>query len=141
MNARRLAAGAKPVIKVPVNGMQLQIVDLHKHLGGETTTSGSLMPLATSRRKQALAAYAPLAMIVFGSPHLSLDLKQWMFQTLAFSMLLFNLHVVEPSRRMLTILNDVYLRGRRQMHGACRFGPGGEPDRTCRERTKTASLD
>ena len=121
MNARRLVAGAKPVITVPVNGMQLQIVDLYKHLGGEITVSGSLMPLATSRRKRALAAYAPLAMKVLGSPHLSLDLKQWMFQTLVLSRLLFNLHVVVPSRRMITILNDVYLRGHRRMHDACRF--------------------
>jgi hypothetical protein len=139
MNARRPVAGAKPVITVPVNGMQLQIVDLYKHLGGEITVSGSLMPLATSRRKRALAAYAPLAMKVFGSPHLTLDLKQWMFQTLVLSRLLFNLHVVVPSRRMLTILNDVYLRGHRRMHDTCRFGPGGESDRTFRERTERAS--
>ena len=76
--------------------------------------SGSLVPLAMSRRRRALAAYAPLAMKVFGSAHISLDLKLWMFQTLVMSRLTFNLHVVVPTKRFITTLNDAYLRGMRR---------------------------
>ena len=141
LRARRPAAFATPRISVPGSNSILHIVSVYKHLGGEITAAGSLVPLAHGRRKRALAAYSPLAMKIFGSLQLKLDLKQWMFTTLVMSRLVFNLHVVVPSRRFLIILNDVYLRGHRRMHDACRIDKECESDLAFRVRTLTPSID
>ena len=141
LRARRPSLGEPPVIAVPSSTDLLHIVSEYKHLGGEITASGSLVPLASGRRKRALAAYAPLAMKIFGSEFLDLGLRQWLFNTLVMSRLLFNLHVVAPSRRLLTILNDVYLRGHRRMHNSIRVEGGGETDLGFRTRTRTPSID
>ena len=81
MRAWRPTPGAKPSISVPNSDSILNIVSSYRHLGGEIAVSGSLVPLAMSRRRRALAAYAPLAMKVFGSANISLDLNLCMFQT------------------------------------------------------------
>ena len=141
LRARRPAPSAPPRILVPGCSSVLHVVMAYKHLGGEITAAGSLVPLANGRRKRALAAYSPIAMKVFGSRHVTLDLKQWMFTTLVMSRLVFNLHVVVPNRRFLIILNDVYLRGHRRMHDACRTGDDCESDLAFRERTGTPSID
>ena len=72
---------------------------------------------------------------------MSLDRKQWMFTTVVLSRLVFNLHVVVPSRRFLIILNDVYLRCHRRMRDVCRTGDDCETDLAFRERTGTPSID
>ena len=141
LRARRPSPSAPPRILIPGCSSVLHVVTAYKHLGGEITTAGSLVPLAHGRRKRALAAYSPIAMKVFGSRHISLDLKQWMFTTLVMSRLVFNLHVVVPNRRFLIILNDVYIRGHRRMHDACRTGDDCETDLAFRERTGTPSVD
>ena len=141
LRARRPAAFEPPRIVVPGSPSVLHIVSVYKHLGGEITAAGSLVPLAHGRRKRALAAYSPIAMKIFGSPQLQMDLKQWMFTTLVMSRLVFNLHVVVPSRRFLIILNDVYLRGHRRMHDACRINGDCESDLAFRVRTGTPSID
>ena len=141
LRARRPTPSEPPRIIVPGSSSALHVVTAYKHLGGEITAAGSLVPLAHGRRKRALAAYSPIAMKVFGSRHLTLDLKQWMFTTVVMSRLVFNLQVVVPSRRFLIILNDVYIRGHRRMHDACRIGDGCESDLAFRERTGTPSID
>ena len=141
LRARRPAPFEPPRIMVPGSTAVLHTVSVYKHLGGEITAAGSLVPLAHGRRKRALAAYSPIAMKVFGSPQLKIDLKQWMFTTLVMSRLMFNLHVVVPSRRFLIILNDVYLRGHRRMHDACRINEECESDLMFRVRTGTPSID
>ena len=139
--ARRPPGGGPLSIPIPGTASTLSVVSQYKHLGGEIAASGSLVPLAQGRRRRALAAYAPLAMKVFGSCNIVLDLKQWLFQTLIMSRLMYNLHVVVPTRHFVSILNDVYMRGHRRMHGATRAGPGGETDLEFRERIRLPSLD
>jgi hypothetical protein len=64
-----------------------------------------------------------------------------LFQALVLSRLLYCTHVVVPTRRFLTTLNDVYMRGNRRIHDAVRAGPGVETDLQFRQRTRTPSLD
>ncbi|CAK0879178.1 unnamed protein product, partial [Prorocentrum cordatum] len=139
--ARRRAPGGPLCIQLPSTDDVLHVVPLYKHLGCELALSGSLIPLGQSRRKKALAAYAPLAMKLFGSQQVDYSLKCWMFTTLVMSRLLFNLHIFVPTAPFLSLLNDVYMRGYRRMLGAPRFGPGAGSDLSFRSVHRIPSID
>ena len=66
LRARRPSHSAPPRVQIPGCRSVLHIVTAYKHLSGEITTAGSLVPLAHGRRKRALAAYNPIALKVFG---------------------------------------------------------------------------
>ena len=52
-----------------------------------------------------------------------MDLGKWLFIALAMSRFAFNLRTVVPTKRFISILNDVYMRGERRLLDAFRAGP------------------
>ncbi|CAK0862941.1 unnamed protein product [Prorocentrum cordatum] len=95
---------------------------------------------ANHLRQQAAMSYGPLASKVFGSVVMDASLKIWLMHSLVLSRLLFNVHVVVPTRRYLQVLNGMYMRVLRRVGDAPRFGHS-ETDLEIRTRLKQPSLD
>ena len=72
LNALRPTPSQPPSVQMPGSDERMTVVTDYKHLGGEIDGAGSLIPLARSHRKNAMAAYAPLATKVFGSRQVTL---------------------------------------------------------------------
>ena len=100
----------------------LSIVNDYKHLGGYQTISGDLRKDARHKADVAMAAYAPIAVKVFGSSAIGLWLKLIFLHSLVSSKLLFNAHVVVPDVRYLKVLNRVYMRALRRISGHLNLG-------------------
>ena len=88
-----------------------------------------------------MSAYSPLAVKVFGSPHLGHWLKNALFQSLVNSTLLFNAHVRVLDGRALDVLNGVYMRVVRRITGHVRFEGGGLTDHEVRKVGCFPSID
>ena len=89
LEARRVLPQAKLGIKVPGCDSIIHAVGDYKHLGIIKQANGSDILDASHRCKSALGAYAPLAMKIFGSPHVSDSLKEIFSWSLVLSRLLF----------------------------------------------------
>ena len=87
-----------------------------------------------------MCAYCPLAMKAFGAEQITVYLKLQLLRSLVLSRLLFNLHTVIPTKRFLSVLNDVYMRAIRRIHG-CITREGGTTDKQARDDGKIPSID
>ena len=110
LHARRPAPGEPPSIPVPGCDLRLLVVHAYKHLGGEIRADGCVIDVAQGHRRAALGAYCPLATKVVGAAGIDLQLKLSLLHSLVMSRLTFNLHVLVPTVRFLSVLNDVYMR-------------------------------
>eukprot|EP00959_Pyramimonas_sp_CCMP1952_P090329 1890792-Pyramimonas_sp.AAC.1 len=63
-------------------------------------------------------SYGPLASKVFGWVVVEASLKIWLMHSSVLSCLLFNVHVVVPTRRYLQVLNGMYMRVLRRVGDA-----------------------
>ena len=88
-----------------------------------------------------MAAYSPLAVKLFGSPHLGHHLKLVFLQALIMSTLIFNAHVRVLDSRALSVLNAVYMRVVRRIVGQCRFDSSAVSDREVRKMAGVPSID
>ena len=84
--------------------------------------SGDTVADARYKASQAMAAYAPLAIKVFGSKVMWVSLKLALATSLVFSRLYYNAHVAVPTYRYLQVLNGPYMRVLRLTAGEVRFG-------------------
>eukprot|EP00973_Karenia_brevis_P002289 307810-Karenia_brevis.AAC.1 len=91
--------------------------------------------------KSALAAYMPLAIKIFGSPHVCDWLKQSSLWSLILSRLLSNSHIVAPTARYTKLLNTVYMRVLRRMCNHCRYGTKTIKDIDVRRKLSAPSID
>ena len=137
---RRPAPGKPPVVRVHAAALDLVVVSSYKHLGGDIAAVGGATALARHHRNSAMAAYGPLATKIFGAPQLPRELRRRLFVSLVLSRLLFNVHIVTPTRKLVSALNDVYMRGLRRLYDQCRYGHC-DSDRAFREVVREPSLD
>ena len=87
-----------------------------------------------------MAAYSPLAAVIFGSPAVKDWLKFLFMHSLCMSRLLFNTHVLVLEPKALAALNQVYMRMIRRIGGAMRFSKDCEEnDLRVRQRMKQHS--
>eukprot|EP00973_Karenia_brevis_P032839 4533990-Karenia_brevis.AAC.1 len=88
-----------------------------------------------------MGAYSPLAVKIFGSPHIGHHLKLIFKQALVLSTLIFNAHVRVLDGRCLSILNCVYMRVVRRIVNCCRFNSDTFCDLEVRKLARVPSLD
>lgn len=122
LQERRAGPDGSLVVAVPGTAFTIKIVDRYRHLGGVVCADRSVTADAQSKQRAAMAAYGPLAAKILASPRIDRDIKFNLMWSLVMSRLLFNAHVVVPTRRYLMTLNGVYMRGIRIISGCCRFG-------------------
>ncbi|CAK0884901.1 unnamed protein product, partial [Prorocentrum cordatum] len=127
-------------VAVPRPVVPLLAVTTEKHLVGAVGAAGAAAPGANHLRQQAAMSYGPLASKVFGSAVVGASLKIWLMHSWVLSRLLFNVHVVVPTRRYLQVLNGMHMRVPRRFGDAPRFGRA-ETDLEIRTRLKQPSLD
>ena len=127
-------------VAVPRPGVLLLVVNTYKCLGGVVSANGAAAPGANHLRQQAAMSYGPLASKVFGSAVVNASLKIWLLYSLVLSRLLFNVHVVVPTRRFLKVLNGLYMRVLRRIGDAPRFGHS-DTDLEIRMRLMQPSVD
>ena len=140
LRACRPSPDEPPVVAVPGSDVKLVVVDSYVHLGSPIAASGSTARLAQDHRINAMKAYAPLATKVFGALQVSLRLREFLLNALVLSRLLFNVHVVVPNKAFYRVLNDVYMRAVRRLHGQARFGDG-PTDLQVRMDARAPSID
>ena len=140
LQRRRVREDGSLAVEVTALGVQLLVVPRYCHLGGVISADGSLAAAAQHLRASAAKAYGPLACKIFGSSVVAPGLKLWFMSSLILSRLLYNTHVLVPSRRFMVVLNGVYMRVLRRVDGSPRFG-SVDPDLVVRERLKQPSID
>ncbi|CAK0834692.1 unnamed protein product, partial [Prorocentrum cordatum] len=89
LQRRRVLANGGLAVAVRALDVMLHVVTQYRHLGSH--------------------AYGPIACKVFGSCVIERDMKFRFMQSLILSRLLYNAHVVVPTRRFLIVLNGVYM--------------------------------
>eukprot|EP00973_Karenia_brevis_P022603 3110766-Karenia_brevis.AAC.1 len=103
-------------------GGRLTVVPGYKHLGSKVCADASVGEDAVLRSGSALAAFAPLAVRVFGSPKLDRHLKLQFAESLVFSRLFYSVATwANVSKFAVTQLNKVYMQTLRRIAGQCRF--------------------
>jgi hypothetical protein len=138
----RTRGNGKLVIKIPgVSDQVLHVVQHYKHLGGIISADGSLHKDAKHKVDAGMTAYSPIAMKVCGSPHMGTWLKLQFCDSLLMSRLCFNAHIVVPTPRYLTMLNQPYMRVLRRIAGHVRFSSGAIPDYQVRTLLAQPSID
>ena len=145
------AAAAPPEMKdemhVPVSlstgrSVRVCVVPSYKHLGSSVSGSGSLIAKAQNQAKSAMAAFAPLAKVIFGSQCVALLRKVNLAWSLVFSRLFFNVHTwSEFTCKPRSILEQVYMRVIRRIVGRPRFDAGAMPDNDVRMASGFPSID
>jgi hypothetical protein len=100
----------------------LRVVKEYKHLGSTITADGVENPEVLRRTRAANAAYAPIAITVFGNPGLPTWKRSELARSLVFSLLLFNVHVWSSiSAWAYAKLNGVYMKVLRRICGCVRY--------------------
>ena len=121
LQARRTGPDSSLVVAVPGTPHVITVVGKYKHLGGVTCADQSIAADAQCKRRAAAAAYGPLAVKIFASTKVEEELKLQLMWSLVMSRLLYNVHVIVPTRAYLRALNGVYMRGVRRIGDQCRF--------------------
>ena len=121
LQARRTGPDSSLVVAVPGTPHVITVVGKYKHLGGVTCADQSITADAQCKRRAAAAAYGPLAVKIFASTKVEEELKLQLMWSLVMSRLLYNVHVIVPTRAYLRALNGVYMRGVRRIGDQCRF--------------------
>jgi len=103
---------------------KLLIVSSYKHLGTWVAADRNDFKDAKHKSQQALQAFIPIAMKVFGNAYVKLHLKLTLGCALVLSRLLYNVCIRVPSSAFMASLNTVYMRLMRRIYGEPRFGPG-----------------
>ena len=99
----------------------LNIAQCYKHLGTKLSLDEVCMQDARHKEKSALGAYSPIAVKIFGSRFVFDWVKLMLMRSLILSRLLFNVHIVVPSRAYTKRLSSVYMRVLRRITGNMRF--------------------
>ena len=86
---------------IPDTQRTVKVVEQYKHLGGIVCCYGNLQRQAVARPRSASAAYVPIALKVFGSPAIDVELKRTSIRSLVLSRLLFNVHTVVHTARFV----------------------------------------
>jgi len=139
LEARRLDGDLK--VPIPNTDIRINVVDEYKHLGIWLSLDGSQAKEALHRVALSMAAYTPLANRIFGSKNVAWSLRCLFAESLVFSRLLFNCHILVPSKHYIVKVNSVYMRVVRKLIGQSRFGGGGLTDYEVRQRAGLASID
>ncbi|CAE8732350.1 unnamed protein product [Polarella glacialis] len=141
--ARRRDDG-KLWVKLPdhANTPYLTVTRSFKHVGGFVSTDGSHNADASHRVKRAMAAYAPIASSVFGSPHFAVTHQREFANSLVFSRLFYNVRLWSNlAGRPLQMLEGVYARVVRAIGGCRRFSGGGDTDYQVRVALEFPSVE
>ena len=104
---------------------RLRVVESYKHLGSAVDPDNRVIQDAALRTRKAMAAYAPLAVCLFGARAVSRRLRLNFAGSLVFSRLLYNVAawpVVPLSAYQM--INAVYMRVLRRIAGRMRFSSG-----------------
>ena len=109
-------------------------------MGGIIGVDANVVPDARAKMRNAMAAYGPLAMKIFGSPRIAADLKFRFLWALVMTRLMFNIHIVVPTPKYIAIINGVYMRGLRRIRNMCRYGHAAT-DLAVRQSLKMPSID
>ena len=125
----------------PYSAQQVRLVEWYKHLGNVVTMGGSMMQEMTNRMTATMSAYIPLAIKIFGSPHVTLELKMQFVDTLLLTRLLYNSHtwVLKPGETKK--LNSTYMRVLRRIVQDCRHGPCVHSDLQVRRSLNAPSIE
>ena len=134
---------AIPLDKYGHGGEVLRIVRAYKHLGTYIDALGVTHGNVIERSKLALSAYAPIALKVFGSPHIATSYKLCFLHSLVMSRQVFNAHVSLPKVKDLKKMNNVYMRALRRIAGEMRYdgSEDGKTDLQVRQQLGVPSID
>jgi hypothetical protein len=120
----------------------LRVVESYKHLGTRVDNSGMNVGNILSHCRNALSAFAPLALKVYGSELIAVQYRLLFFLTLVISRLLFNLYIIRLKPRDIKRLNSVMMRGFRRILGDMRFSSDTEfTDIEVRRKLGVKSID
>jgi len=120
---------------------RLHLVRRYKHLGSFVQSEGGLMSEARWRAQQAMAAYAPMAFRIFANSDVCIWLKYILMQSMVISRLLYMAHTKVPTVKFIKILQAVYMRVLRRIHGQCAYQRTLESDLALRRRIQQPSID
>jgi hypothetical protein len=141
---RQLFDDQKGKIRLPpdAGAEHLNVVDMYKHLGSVVASDGSAAPDVPKRVQSSMAAYAPLALKIFGASVIARQVRLSLATSLVFSRLLYNVQTWSKwTVAMYSKLNSVYMRALRRIAGMCRHGqPKTLPDHDVREVLGAPSL-
>ena len=112
-----LLVDGKPSLPGGDPGTVLRLVREYKHLGLVVSVDRSVVNDARKREKDALTSYTPLAARIFGSPVVHVWTKLALMQSLVMSRLLFNAHVLVPTRSWIKRIGSVQMRVLRRIFG------------------------
>ena len=119
----------------------LHAVDCYTHLGFVSAMSGKLALDARHKERNAMGAYAPLAINIFGNRDLDIGLRDSLGTSLVLSRLLFNIQVVALDSQYVRVLGSVYMRLQRRLYGEVRFAAGAKSDLEVRSKHSVPSID
>ena len=134
---------AIPLDKYGHDGKQLRIVRQYKHLGTVVDAFGVAHANSIERSKAALAAFAPIAMKVFGSELIDQAYKMSFLHSLVLSRQHFNAHIAILKSKDLRVLNSTYMRVLRRISGQMLYSSSADnqTDIQVRRRMGAPSVD
>ena len=141
LDARRVGPNMSLVVKVPGCNDVINVVEKYKHLGTVVAANGALHHNVCERSKTANSAYFPIAGKIFSSHVISQSLKTTFLWSLVLSRLLFNVHILVPTPKLLASLNQVYMRVVRRIMNMSRYSAGCESDLAVRRVANAPSID
>ena len=117
------------------------MVDRYVHLGTVVTQCGSAKPDADRNAASMTSAFCPLALRVFGSHHLALQVRMSLLSSLLLTKGLFNAHVYGHDHGQIKSLNIPYMRALRRITGHMRFGEATISDIEMRKLANMPAID
>ena len=128
-------------IEVPNTCQRLHVVTHYKHLGSVVQGCNSNYLEARLRARNAMEAYVPLCIKIFGNESYSFNLKELFGRSLVLSRLLFHTHLRVFTGRELKIINAAYMRLVRRLADKVRFESGSGTDIAARMSIAWPSID
>ena len=120
----------------------LRIVNEYKHLGRFTSFDPQYNADVNHRTSSAMAAFAPIATLVFGSTRIQTDVKMRLLSSLVLSRLLYNAHIWSRlTQHAITKMNAVLMRVLRRIADQVRFQRTENTDLEIRTRLECGSIE